>query len=68
MKGKDGTPRKRGRAPKAEPAHTPPLLGPRRQPTRPRALPARRRAREPYDPGVPRPRERDPWVDEGTID
>lgn len=68
MKGKDRVPRKRRATPKAEPAHTPPLLGPRKQPTRPRALPARRLAREPYDPGVPKPPARDPWVDEGTVD
>jgi hypothetical protein len=46
-------------------AHDTPVLGPRRRPTKVQALPARAPRGGEYDPGVPEPRPRSPWIDEG---
>jgi hypothetical protein len=55
----------RQRSSKARPPHEPPTLGPRRRPTKVRPLPPAAKGRDDYDPGIPPPRKKNPWVDEG---
>jgi hypothetical protein len=56
---------KRRRSTRAKPARDTPVLGPRRRPTKVRPIAPGARGSGTYDPGVPEPRPRNPWVDEG---
>jgi hypothetical protein len=58
----------RSAEPEDEPAHDTPVVGPREQPTKVEPIDPERKDDGSYETGVPTPRPKHPWIDEGEVE